>query len=247
MLNNKTLKIMILIIVLAVPGIFTSSCYQDDGDAVVTIHLERNDLAVMGIKPEHELSIIDTILNFFSTRAEAGGWQPTKTIVILKITSGCFDEMTFTIPPTSTNFSTTLPSGCDTTIKITSTYDDTFMTYTYQKNWGGQINVVLSPGEQELTIQILPMAFISGWNTVGHTVGWAEPSGSSAYTISSYKIYRSTNIDGKYNFIGSTTNSPFTDNAIGGTNRYYYKLTTLSKLNDNVVRESIPNDAKTWP
>ncbi|PKL17693.1 MAG: hypothetical protein CVV49_09890 [Spirochaetae bacterium HGW-Spirochaetae-5] len=238
-------KLLIIVMAIISISVFSNSCYDDNGDAVVTIHLERNDLAAMGV--QYREGIIDKILNFFSTRAEAGGWQPTKTLVTLTVSSGCFNEQVFTISPTTTTFTTTLPSGCETTFTVTSSYDDIFMTYTFQKNWGGQTNLILTPGEQDIRIQILPMAFISGWNTVSHQVGWAEPSGSSAYTIVSYNIYRSTSIHGKYNYIGSSTNTPYIDSAIGGTTRYYYKLSTLSKLNDNILRESMTNDPKTWP
>nr|HPJ43243.1 hypothetical protein [Spirochaetota bacterium] len=71
MFSRKITGIMIILLLAAGIAITTTRCYDDKNEARVTIHLERNDLAAMGIQPQPEKHFIDRVLEFFSTRAEA--------------------------------------------------------------------------------------------------------------------------------------------------------------------------------
>lgn len=235
--------ILTILITITAAFFFTSRCY-DPGDAVVTIQIERNDLAAMGITPEPELSLIDKILNFFSTTAEAGGWQPTTTYVSLTVTSSAVGEKTYTLPSGATSYSVIIPSGCDTVFTIKSRYDD-ISTSAVQVNWGGETKILLNPGEQEISIQMLPMAFIQYFSSTSFNM--QVPTGSSNYTVNSYNIYRSTSIDGEYTLFTNTASNTVNDGAISGPTRYYYRISTISTLtSDGITRESIKGEPRTW-
>lgn len=218
---NRIIPIIAAVLLITM---FSSACY-DPGDAVVTINIERNDLASMGIQPEPELGIIDRILNLFSTRAEAFSWTDYRTNMVLKVTSGTIGEKIFTLPEGATSFTTTLPSGSDATFTITTESGGNLC-------WGGEITKFLGPGEQEMTIQMKPMSWIYNANSETGSVNlnWIDSFFPAEFSISSYNIYRSESIDGKYDRIAANITS-FTDTTATGLisgRTYYYKISTNS-------------------
>ncbi len=233
MFNRNISKIIILLITISTVALFSSSCYDEDGDAVVTIHLERNDLAAMGITPERELGIIDKILNFFSTRAEAASWSDDKTNMTLRVTSGCFDEKTFTLPSGATSFTTTLPSGCETTFIITTGAT------VAQKRWGGQISINLIPGEQDFKIQMIPMSWIYTADGSGHLQLYWINSGFPVGLITSYNIYKSSTINGTYVKVGPNVTTYNDTSAIIGVT-YYFRISTNSIYGESVLSDPFP-------
>lgn len=227
----------VLVIVFAITGftLFSLNCYNDD-ETRVTIHIQRNDLAALGIQPEPEPGIIDRILNFFSTPAEAGAtWSNMRTDIVLTVTSDSFGEKTFTLPANATSFTTTLPSGSDTVFTIRSWYLDS-ATSRDQVYWGGQINVVLGPGEQEISIQMKPMSWIWSASPSTGSVYLSWVTGGYTITINSYNIYRSSSINGTYDKIASNVTS-YTDTGVVAGTTYYYKVSTNSSLGESILSE----------
>jgi hypothetical protein len=241
-MKRNIVKILILILAITSVSIFSSSCYND-GDTVVKIHLVRNDLAAMGIKPELESGIIDKILNFFSTRAEAAPtWNASKSDLTLTITSDSFDTMQFTIPATATSYAVTLSPSSIATFTITSE-TDWGPSLNIQKNWGGHTTTELIQGNQDITIQMLPMTYISSISPPSTvTIYWATVSMHSS--VISYNVYRSTSIDGNYTFFTTTTNSFAPDSMPSIT--YWYKVSTICDLGDGIQREGVLSDPDTW-
>ena len=243
MINKNITRILVLLLIITA-SVLTSSCYNDEnGDAVVTIHLERNDLAANGI--QYKEGIIDKILNLFSSRAEASGtiWPSGKSNLILSITSDSFDKKTFTIPPASTSYTITLPAESTAALTITSNDDwNIYTTDPNQKNWGGQTTSTFKSGEQDITIQMLPMTYItSAYRSTNNTINFIFTNSPDYMptTVKSYKLYRSASIDGSYVYVKPTTTSPVND-TVGGA--YYYRVSTVCDLGDGVSREGVMCD-----
>lgn len=243
---KKTLTAIILMLAFSGAALFTLNCYKDD-ETRVTINLVRNDLAAMGIQPEPELSIIDRVLNFFSTPAEAGAtWSDMRTDIILTVTSDSVGEITFTLPANATSFSTTLPSGSVTEFTIRSWYMDG-ATSKDQVYWGGQVNVLLQPGDQDISIQMKPMSWIwmASPSTGSVYLSWVTGGYQTLYQPSSYNIYRSTSLNGTYDKIASEVTS-FTDSSATGLvigSTYYYKISTNTIYGESILSE--PSDSVT--
>jgi len=202
MFSRKITGIMIILLLAAGIAITTTRCYDDKDEARVTIHLERNDLAAMGIQPQPEKHFIDRVLEFFSTRAEAGGWQDIRTNdLTLTVSSPSFEDKIFTLPAGTTTYSISIPSSNDVTITVTHEYWETFSgTPAYQKNWGGEITIDLGPGDTEVPIQMKPMTWITDVTVAtGLLVTWYSSSIHSSVT--SYNLYRSLSINGPYTII----------------------------------------------
>ncbi len=241
MFSRKIFVIIIILLLAAGVSITTIRCYDDDKDARVTIHLERNDLAAMGIQPQKH--IIDRVLEFFSTRAEATTvpeWFDIRTDLTLTVTSTSFDDMTFTLPANAQTFTVNIPSGSETTFTVTSQTDWLNPINNIQKNWGGQYTTKLGPGDMKISITMIPMTYIitvDPPSTV--TIDWAVYSISTVVPVSSYKIYRSTTIDGNYSLVSTTTSDTYTD-PYSGT-RYYYRISCVTARGEGVM-----SDPKTW-
>ncbi len=230
-------KFMILLLITASTIILSTSCYKDDDESRITIHIERYDLA--GSTATVEKRFIDRILEFFSTQAEASAiWSATKVNLTLSITSDTIGKLEFTIPPAATTYTITVPSGNSTTFTVNSTWDSIYNGI--QKNMGGEVKVNLLPGDQDLTIQVKPMSFISSVAAPfvggpGLTVQWLVSGMHNS--VSAYKLYRSTDPDGPYTNILTTGAGTYTDTAITVGVRYYYRVSTFGSMG-----ESIPSD-----
>ena len=211
------------------------NCYNED-DARVTIHLERNDLAATGIQPGSELSVIDRILNFFSTPAEATSvpqWNDDRTDLKFTVMNGKTTVMTATIPANATSYTTFIPAGYNATIIITAKTDWLNPVGNIHNCWGGQTVTELKPGEDiEITIQMIPMTYISDVNLGTSTIDifWQTYQITSVKAVSGYRIYKSTEIDGDYSYLTQTTGSGFGE-AYNPSNppssKYYYRVSCL--------------------
>lgn len=226
----------VFFLTLASVAILSSGCYQDDGDSRVTIHLERYDLSSNDIPRDKRF--IDRILEFFSTPAEAGAfWSNVKTNLTLTVENAIDGKLEFILPPNATAYSIVIPSG-NTTFTITSKWDSIYNGI--QKNQGGEAITNLQPGEQDITIQVKPMTYIVAVTVPGAGPGlniqWLISGMHSS--VSTYKIYRSTDPDGLYSLITTSSAGFLNDTTISNGVRYYYRISTVGTMG-----ESIPSDA----
>ncbi|HOP64894.1 MAG TPA: hypothetical protein PK906_16065 [Spirochaetota bacterium] len=230
MQKRKFYTIIILLVLAAGVALTTTMCYDDnDKDARVTIHLERNDIAYMGIQPEKHF--IDRILEFFSTRAEAGGWDDDRTDLTLTVTSDSFYDLTFALPSEAETFTTTVPSGNNITFTITNYFDT--IGYGYQKGWGGHTTLNLGPGDQDIEIKMIPMTWITNVNPV-------QWYGLSQY-ITSYNLYKSTDENGPYSkIVSNTTLTSYTDNDVSAGHTYYYRVSVNNENGEGVLSDPVP-------
>jgi len=230
----------LIVFLLLTTGIFINNCYNDNNESRITINIERNDLLSLGIKPEKK--IIDSILEFFSTPAEATSvpeWFDIRTDLTLTVISDSFSNMTFTIPANATSFTTSIPSGSNTTLRITSQTDWLNPTGNINKNWGGEYTTLLQPGDMEITITMIPMTYISTvLQSANITVTWEVYQMHSSVTA--YKLYRSTAIDGDYIYVNTTSSNTLNAGGYTGT-RYYYKVSCVTSSGEGVM-----SDPKTW-
>lgn len=237
MFSRKIFGIMIILLLAAGIAITTTRCYDDKNEARVTIHLERNDLAAMGIQPQKHF--IDKVLEFFSTPAYAVfGWDGTHYALTLSVSSPSFETFTFNIPLGVTQYSLIIPSGNNTIFTATCVS----ITGGGYKNWGGEKIIDLGPGEQDLQLTILPMVNL-GVSSDTSTVYLSWDSSSDFTGTQSYNLYRSTEIDGKYSFLKNIvdTTTPNTTDVKPVSGRYYYKLSVVTTYG-----EGVKSDPKTW-
>ena len=241
MFSRKIFGIMIILLLAAGIAITTTRCYDDKNEARVTIHLERNDLAAMGIQTKKHF--IDRVLEFFSTRAEAiisYEWTDTnRTVscsVTLHVTSPSFEEITYPIAYNATEFTIIIPSSKNTTLTIISSI-------TGNKNWGGHQTLDLGPGDQDISIKMIPMTRMTGNDGSPPAVNIAidyfdiKPSNASAINI-----YRSNNINGPYNKIGTITSITnqilyYDNNNIVSGATYYYKVSVSGSDGEGVLSD----------
>jgi len=236
MFSRKITGIMIILLLAAGIAITTTRCYDDKNEARVTIHLERNDLAAMGIQPQPEKHFIDRVLEFFSTPAEAAStWDGGHYDLTLSIICSSFETITVIIPAGTNQYSLILPTANNVTFTITSYYDTGGF-----KNWGGHKTLNLGPGDQDITINMIPMVYIS--NAFGGTsdisLEWYSTSASG--NTQSYNIYRSTSSNGTYLFIKNVlpTSSPESTIDIPSPGTYYYRITVVTTNGE----EGVPCD-----
>lgn len=227
MFSRKISGIILIIALAAGISITTTRCYDDnDKDARVTIHLERNDLAAMGIQPQKHF--IDRVLEFFSTPAEAvTGWYNMPGNLTLSVQSSSLGKLTYSVPTGATTFTVQIPTGSDLYFEILSyaTQGDVAI------NWGGYTTQNLGPGDQEITIVMIPMAeIISASGSASLDVSWEPPT---AY-VTSYNIYRSTSLSGPFVLIGTDTASPYNDTTAQSGITYYYRISVVNSNGEGV-------------
>lgn len=223
MLKRKITGIILLITLAAFISITTTRCYDDnDKEARVTIHLERNDLAAMGIQPKKYF--IDRVLQFFSTPVEAASsWNGGHYDLTLNVTCPSFEPISVIIPAGTNEYSLIIPSANNVTFAITSYYDVGGF-----KNWGGYKNLNLGPGDQDIKINMIPITIISNISSGGT---WIEIQWSTTPLdiVTGYSIYRSTDPNGPYSKIAivpGNTSDIYTDNdpTLKELIIYYYKI-----------------------
>jgi len=221
MFSKKSLGIIILAVLIAGVAFTFTRCY-DDSEARVTIHLERNDLAFN--KDIKQKRIIDRVLEFFSTPAYAVAvWDSSQSDLKLTVTSLAFDDKIYIIPVGTTEYSLLIPSG--STVIFTATCRPLAGIY---DNWGGITVADLTPGEQSITLKMIPITALSYYDS---GASWIELTWDTTILtkVTGYTIYRSTNANGPYYKIGiisGNTNSIYRDEdpeLVSGIT-YYYKL-----------------------
>lgn len=238
--RNFGVIITILVIALLTAGIFSSGCYMGDDETRVTIRLQRNDLGMNNYIPEKRM--IDRVLEFFSTRAEAVTaqlWSDVKGDMSLVVSSSSFQDKTYTIPAAATTYSVIVPAVSNVTFTLIAVDGG-------KKNWGGHTTVSLVPGEVELFIKMIPMvAFFYQEGNILHFYNFYNGDGTPPPTpnnVDGFYIYRAVDIDGQYERIAilPETDSTFTDSdplEIGST--YYYKISVFGSDGEGVLSESI--------
>jgi hypothetical protein len=233
MLRKKVFGIIVVFLFLAVSGaILSTGCYDDD-KARIIIHLERNDLAVQ--KEIKQKNIIDRVLEFFSTPAEASFpplWSPTQGNLTLTITSAEFDKKTFSIPAGTTTFSTIIPAVNNVTFEIIAV----------SKNWGGHKTLSITPGDQEVTIKMIPM--VSLIHEFGYAnLQWTDLS-SGPVNVDAFNLYRSKDINGPYTkiatIVGKAQYSYFDDLSAEEIDiTYYYRMTVIGSDGEGMMSDPL--------
>jgi hypothetical protein len=243
MLNRKITGIFLIIALAAGISITTTRCYDDNDDkeARVTIHLERNDLAALGIKPQPEKHFIDRVLEFFSTPAEAAFWSPDHlNNLTLTVSSDSFENIIFTIPANASTYSTVIPSGNNITLTITHAYFD-FDSGKNQINWGGETTTNLGPGDNDISIQMKPTTWLTSISpsTGVLYVNWKQDTNIYPY-VSSINVYRSTSIQGPYTFrVNQSISSTYNDTSVTVGMTYYYKIRAISAYGESILSEPL--------
>jgi hypothetical protein len=228
--------ISILIISFLTAGIFNSGCYLSDDETRVTIRLQRNDLGMNYYIPEKRM--IDRVLEFFSTPSYAFfGWNSVIGDLTLKVRSSSFNEIIFEIPSDATSYTVVVPAVSNVTFEITSLITEG-ETGDVPQNWGGHTTVSLSPGEQEISISMIPMTkitFVSGSTHL--TVNWIIDN-IPAY-VTSYNVYRSDTEAGPYGYKGLSGTSSFDDFDVDYGRTYYYRVSTVSTYGEGVMSDPV--------
>jgi len=234
MKKNVILFIIINTVIITSAFLFTN-CYNDD-TAIVTIRLERNDLA--SFKQEKPKPLIDRILGFFSTPAFAGSWQDVRTDLSYTVTASDMETIPLTpIPSGTTQFSIEVPAGLNRQFTVTAFYD------VWGHNvWGGQTIASLTAGQESvINIKMIPMTNMTAYSSTG-TVYLSWTAILSQYNFSRYIIYKSTNANGPYTELKrislySAQNDTDT-NVISGT-VYYYRIAIESDADGMGVMSDI--------
>ena len=234
--------IIIFTLSLASVLIFNSGCFISDDETRVTINLQRNDLGFNNYIPEKRL--IDRILEFFATRAEAVTaqlWSDVKGDMTLTISSSSFDNKVFDIPASTTSYTVIIPAVSNVT----------FTLVTSSKNWGGHSTVSLAPGEQELLIKMIPM--VAFWNKEGsypsynlhfytfYDDGFGGTPPPTPGNVDGFYIYRASDINGQYAKIATENiNSTFFTeiDALETGSTYYYKISVFGCDGEGVLSDS---------
>jgi len=224
MLRNNIFRIVVVLFVLTVSGVLLhTGCYQDDNDARVTINLNRSDLALFN-KPASDKRVVDRVLEFFSTPAYAvSGWDSTHGPLTLTVSGPSIDTSVFSIPQSSVSYTVTVPAVNNVTFEIYSTTTLNAV----PKNWGGRATLSLYPGDQDITIMMIPMTKISTISGFGlMSINW-EPISAGISNASSYVIYRSDSVDGNFVKITEIFNigtTNYTDPSVIIGMPYYYRI-----------------------
>ncbi|MCL2155695.1 MAG: chitobiase/beta-hexosaminidase C-terminal domain-containing protein [Leptospirales bacterium] len=229
-MNYKIILKSIIPIILGIL-VLSTSCYKDDGDAIVTIHFKGNNIAA-NAQQKH---IIDRILEFFSKPAYAAWNYPcnrlTLTISGRNIQEQFFDTGNISSGITDYTFTASVPSGNDVTFEVLS-----YNTNSNKPNWGGGKIVTLTPGKQRIEITMIPITEIISaeqWIGTGNSVTIKFDNITS--TCKGYNIYRSTEENSNYGLIGYKENTSgydltnsYEDKANLDINRtYYYKVSVI--------------------
>lgn len=207
--------------------IFNTGCYDDDKNARVTINFQRNDLAVKDIKTDKH--IIDRILEFFSTPAYAViGWDSTPGELTLTVSG--IETITYNIPSDATSYTITTTPAIGVTFEIISTT----LGGNVPKNWGGHETVTIFPGDNVVSINMIPMTQIYSVNIAsGLEVNFSTYAPTA--WVDSYKIYRSDSADGPYSVIGTTASTIYSDTTVVMGHTYYYKISVIYNGKEGVL------------
>jgi len=235
-MKKKVIAITITLLVVTAGALTLVQC-DHSNMARVTIHIQ-NDLYAQ--KSE---SIIDKLLALISTKvyASENAWSDHTTgNIFLTIYAPDMEKIEATIPPTQSSFSTEVPAGTLRTIRLV--YDNGESIYEPHKPHGAQKTVNLTPGDNDVSIYMLPMTAIFGDDMPGGGIYiiFHPVSLSGDYTIN-YNIYRSTSPGGPYNKINPTpwASSDYTDSSglVPGT-EYYYKVSVLTDGVEGLLSDS---------
>jgi len=221
-MKKKVIAITITLLVVTAGALTLVQC-DHSNMARVTIHIQ-NDLYAQ--KSE---SIIDKILNLLSTKAYAfNAWTDhSPGEILLQITASGMATIETTISPMESTFTTSVPAGPDRTIKLV--YDNGG-SYTPQRPYGAIKTISLDPGENDITIEMLPMTSInvSSYYDQAYSTIYVNLYDVQTTVADSYNIYRSTSLNGSYDYIGNTTTNQFEDLNYEIFKTYYYKVSVMT-------------------
>lgn len=242
MLRKKISGVIVIFFLITVSGSFYFlGCYEDDNRARIVLHLERNDLAFY--ENFRNKRLIDKFLELFSTPAEAvtTNWLDNQGDLTLTVTSPDFADMEFLIPLGATEYSISIPVSDNVTFTVISRYN--IPAVGIKKNWGGHITANVTSGENNLTVKMIPMTWLSLFPATIATIGisWEaiDPAPANA---SSYLIYRSTSSTGPFVHV-LTVSSIFSNNTtnsglVSGT-VYYYRIAIQGSDGVGVMSDAV--------
>ena len=218
-------------------GILSLVQCDHSGMARVTIHIQNDTFA------QKNETLIDRILNLVSTKAYAtdNAWtNHASGNILLSISASDMEKIETTIAPTQSSFTTEVPAGAQRTIRLV--YDNEG-SYDPQKPHGAQKTVDLTPGDNDVSIYLLPMTAIFGEEVgAGIYIIWYPVSLLGDYTIN-YNIYRSLSPTGPYNKMNPAplVSSDYNDSSglVPGTT-YYYRVSVLTDGVEGLLSDSYP-------
>lgn len=187
--------------------------------ARVTIHIQ-NDLYTQ--KSE---TIIDKLLTIFykTLYAQVAGWSAATAGLTLNVSGSDIEPIIENISSTAESYTVEVPAGAERTFTLLSSAS----TGIVETNWGGQTSEYIAPGDNSITIEMIPMTEISGASgSTQLTVTW---EGISGVTIDSYNVYRSLNPNGGFTKIGSRASgfTSFDDFNVSFGTVYYYMVSVV--------------------
>lgn len=223
-------------------SIFSLAGCLNNNEARVTIHIQRNDLALQQ-KSEQKKFFIDRILEFFSSPAYGfiPQWSDSRLSMKLVVKSSSNGEKTYNLPDAATEYSVIIESDNNVTFTITSEGDDNSGTSTMRKMWGGEAIFDISAGEDKsISIQMKPMTWIiSVGGSTDLFVSYMSTNMHSS--VSNYYVYRSNNPNGLYSRITTvpTSTNPYTDSTAVSGITYYYKVSTNGTHGEGVKCDAL--------
>ncbi len=243
-------NLAIIFIALAMPGVtlFISGCeFFRDGDVRVTINLVRNDLAFMNQKPAGKLHIVDRVLRFFSTPAEAvTPWETDHTGSLALSISGEGVNESVILPTGTTSYSTTVPSNVAVRFTVTHEY-----IADGSNNWGGiHEGVFMSGTDAQITVTmlpILPVYSITGGSSSRNVYYRYIPIDLSS-VVTGCRLYMAQSSSGPYTLVAthgyadmsSSVTSVFLDSTSVPVWTVYYKIAVYGPSGEGVLSKEEP-------
>lgn len=227
---KKRIMAITITLLVATAGALTLVQCDHSNMARVTIHIQNELYA------QKNESVIDKLLNLVNTNLyAAAGWSSTVDGLTLKVSGSDIETIIADISPTSESYTIEVPAGAERTFTLLSSTSSGAV----GTNWGGRIIEYIEPGENSLTIEMIPMTKITnGFSSAPEIyVAWESVSIDAS---TSYNLYRANSENGTY---VKTDASPFT-----GSNTYdsgdfvegqyyYYKIQVIADGKEGLLSE----------
>lgn len=229
---KKRLLILSVAVLMVVP-FFITGCSRDDV-AIVRVQLQNLPEGLS----QNTNSFFEKVFRWFVPNAYAGViWYPDLSTITVKITAPDLESIEFNIPKTETQISLEIPAGPERKITVIGYYSGM-----PGKNWGGHVEVNLSPGDEiDTQINMLPMTVI--WNisaSAGVSMSWAAVANKG--NITNYNIYRATAPEGQYAKVLSAAygqTGGVDNNALLSKTTYYYKICVATATSEGELSDYV--------
>ena len=239
-MNKKYSKIIlqaITSIIFCITVLF-SGCSRDY-DTTVTIHFNGNHISAN----MQQKNIIDRILSFFSKSAYAA-WSIPCNRLTLTISGPEIDQQFNDTGYIDTGinehtFTAVVPAVDNVTFKVLSYGRDATGGEATSPNWGASRIVSLRPGNQTIDMAMLPMTSISGITMVDD--GSLKVSFEKITNFcSGYNIYRSTEENGNYEFVGDANSDATSFSHLNhDISKTYYRVQVINDSEQGVLSDAM--------